>query len=515
MAKTSRSALNGFDVTLESVVKAIMLLLGIALAVWVIYFAYVRPMPAKQHTNIVLTVGLAIYYFDEIKTMLAEGIETAREHLVAVSFLIIAVFMLAAGTYVHIHFDRWMEWGRIFQYNRTDLVVGAGVVATVIHATYREYGRVLGGVVVLTVIYALYGNYVPGMAGHSGLTIEQFIYRQSIALEGAYGFLTVLGATWIAIFVIMAGVIQGHKGFDYLLEIATAVADKTRSGIAQAAVISSMVIGSMIGGAAANVATTGSFTIPMMRDHGLSGRFAAAAESLASTGGQILPPIMSIAAFLMADFTGIPYATIAIAGVIPALIYFGIVSLSIHYFIVKEGIEVKAQPVDIDMEHQSSSRLDFYAQTLLYATPLLILIYLLMIARYPIMLTGFWSIVGFLAVRALYKAYQRGPVEYASQTVDGLALGARNLAPFMAILAGLGIIIDILTFAGVANRLATWIILFSGEQFVFVLLLAMLVSVLFGLGMPTPAAYIVVALILAPALTQVGLEQLSAHFYVF
>lgn len=497
----------------ESRFKGLIGLVGIALGVWIVVYSYWRPFPTTQQANVVLGVGLCVYYLNRAHDAAIDGPESLRERIHLAYLLVVAVVILAISAYVHVSFWRWIEQGGMFLYTTTDLLVGAALIVITVDATFREFGKAIGGIILLGILYALTGDFLPGIIGHSGMTPERFIYRQTISLNGIFGVLLDLGSTWIAIFVVLAGIIQGHRGFDYIMEIVAVVAERSRSGLAQAAVVSSMIVGSMMGGAGANVATTGSFTIPVMKEHGFPPKFAASVESLASTGGQVMPPIMSIAAFLMADFTGVPYATIIVAGVIPVLMFYFTVMLSTQFKISKEDWDIK--PVEIDLDVESRSRADFYVRTLQYLVPLVILVYLLVIARYSVMLTGFYSVMGFLAARLSYKVYRREIGEFLVHTAEGLEEGVRILASLLGILATLGILVDVVSFSGLANKLAIWIVLFAQQELLLVLLLAMAVSLLFGLGMPTPAAYVVVALILAPALVEVGFETLPAHYYVF
>lgn len=502
------------DLTPDAVLNGAIAVLGGAMAVWLLLYANgTVDFPRARHANLILGLGVAVYYLHcAIETYRGEHDDSLLPRRPKFAYLLgLAIVILATTAFVHVEFWRWVEEGRVQQYTTVDLIVGGLIMFVVTEATFREYGRTLGSVVVAAVLYGLFGSYLPGVLSHSGLTVDRLIARETIVLDGVYGTLLTIGATWIAIFVLMAGVIDDHGGFDYLLKLASKAAARSRSGIAQSSVLASMFIGSMMGGAAANVATTGSFTIPMMIENGLPKRFAAAAESMASTGGQILPPIMSLAAFLMVDFTGVSYATIAVAGVIPAILFFATVSTSIHLYVLKNDLVVE----DVDDLPSFDSRRAMWLQTVQYIVPLLVLIYFLMILQYPPMLVGLYTIVGFLAIRGLVKLLQVDVKTFVLDTFRGFRTGAVMLAPYMAILASLGIVIDIVGYSGLANKIAIWVVLYAGDAFLLVLLLCMVVSLLFGLGMPTPAAYIVVALVLAPALTQVGLETLSAHFYVF
>ncbi|QIO24921.1 TRAP transporter fused permease subunit [Haloarcula sp. JP-L23] len=507
--------------------------LTFVMALWVILFAFNSLLPQRQHANIVLGLGLAAYYFMHAGEILEQGRESTTSSVHAAVCVLLGLLTLAATTYVHVSYFRWLEQGRLLIYSGTDLLVGLTLIYAVTDATFRKYGTVLGLVVVGTILYALLGAHLPGTLGHSGLTAEEIIQRQTITLTGIYGFLLQVGATWIAIFIIFAGLIEGYGGFEYIKEVGDRIKEHSRSGVAQSAVITSMFMGTMMGSAASNVATTGSFTIPLMDEHGIPPRVAAAIESVASTGGQILPPIMGTAAFLMANILGVSFSKIAIAGVIPAFLFYAGTSIGIHFLIVGQGwygertsrgqaeggsnaerYAENTTPDDAGGEAWNS-RWNFLARGLQYIVPLLVLIYVLVIRQSGPLAAGLYTISTAVLARGVRQGLNRNVREFLSETVRGLRAGGENLAPFLAILASLGIVINLFSVTGLAQRIAFEMVDIAGGNFFILLIITMVVCLLLGLGMPTPAAYVLVATILAPVLTAVGVTEMSAHFYIF
>lgn len=488
-------------------------LVAVGMSLAIIAYAYGGlDLPQRQFANLVLGASVGLYYLIETRSLLNEGGLSSWERGKAAAFGLLAVTGLSAATYVHVSYWRWLERGRLGLYTDLDLLVGALLIFAVVDITYREYGRLLSGVIVLTILYGYFGALLPGLLAHPGMSPEDMIFRLTINLSGVYSFLLQLGATWIAIFIIFAGLLQGYKGFDYILELGSHVADRTRSGVAQTAVISSMIMGSMLGSSAANVATTGSFTIPLMKDQGIPPRIAAAIESTASTGGQILPPIMGAAAFIMADIIGVQYAKVAIGGIIPALLFYLTVTIGVHYLILKNGWHTSDSATNRDRR----SRRALLVHGVQYVVPLVVLVYLLMINQWGPLKSGLYTIAVLLVTRGVGGGLLRSdPVEFLTETVSGLRLGAENLAPFIALTGSLGIAISIITQTGLSQKIAINMVIIADGVFITTLIIAMFVGLLFGLGMPTPAAYVLVATIVAPALVELGVAKLSAHLFLF
>ena len=497
---------------------------GIAMSVLVLWYTFEGAlMPRRQQANLVLGASVLVYYFNKAYELRAEAADLDRRQLLVLAwFLLAGIAGLLAAGYVQLNYQRWVQNSSLLIYNDVDLVVGATLMIVAIDMTFRSFGKALGFAVVAALVYGLTGPFWPGVWGHSGLSIPDLIARETILLDGVYGSLLQIAATWVAIFILFAGFVEALGGFDFIHKVGRRVAVMARSGVAQSAVISSMFIGMLTGGAAVNVALTGSFTIPMMKEHEIPGQVAAGIESMASSGGQILPPIMGLAAFLIADFIGRSYADVVISATIPALLFYGTVAVAVHIVILSSGWTptITREEVLADAE---TTGLRFLAEGLQYLVPLVVLVYFLIVLRFPIMLSGGYTIGTFILLRAAYVFSPLSPdevstgraVEFGENLVTGLWLGAKRLAPFVGLLGALGMLTTILAYTGLGQRLATTILIAGGETVVIILILVMFVSLLFGLGMPTPAAYILVATVLAPALVRIGLGEMTAHLYVF
>jgi len=225
---------------------------------------------------------------------------------------------VGATAYVEHNFDRLLSDAPIMGWSQTDLLIGVVIILLAVDATYRAYGKAIAAVVAGSLLYAttMIGPLLPGVFGHSGLGWEQISRNGAIGLSGVYGFILTVGSTWVAIFIMFAGIAKVYGLMDFIIDASQETQKSLKSGVVHIAVVGSMVMGSITGSAAANTATTGSFTIPMMKDQGIRKDFAAAIESVASTGGQMLPPVMGVAAFLMADMLGISYVRVIQAGIL-------------------------------------------------------------------------------------------------------------------------------------------------------------------------------------------------------
>jgi TRAP transporter 4TM/12TM fusion protein len=440
-----------------------------------------------------------------------EWILGIRLNLIYYFAIILIVFLMT--TYIMVNFDRLISEGRILGISNLDVMVGFVLTFVVIDATFRAYGFAISGFVIMCLIYAAAGPIFPSIFYHTGLSINQISRLNVMELRGVYGFIMGIGSTWVAIFLIFAGIAMSYDLLDWLSSLGEEISKITRTGIVQMTLLSSVVIGSITGSAAANAATTGSFTIPMMKNQDISPEYASAFESVASSGGQILPPVMGVAAFLMADILGVSYLRIVQAGFLPALIFYASVGISIHIVVHKYEWTVE----------KSGKSLNFYKfqEMLRYVIPIFTLLYTLIILRFTPLAAGFYTVIGFLINVFLYDIYftEEYWIDYLRYWIrklrSGLIHGASDLAPLVPVLASLGIVLDIIQRTGLTQRLSFQLINLAGGSILVLLVLAMITSIVFGMGMPTPAAYILVVILTAPALIGFDILPITAHMFVF
>ncbi|WP_206539066.1 TRAP transporter permease [Natrinema salifodinae] len=447
----------------------------------------------------------------------------AMQYLSSVLLVASGLVVLATTVYMFTHFDA-MYVGRRGTATGFQLVLGAVFTLTMIYLTWRSFGVTFLVVLLAGIGYGLFGESIPGILGHGGITPERMLRVLVLEIEGFFGSLNRLVAAWIALFLLYAGLLKAYGAFDLILRIAVRSAKYVSSGVAQTAVLASAVIGSVNGSQTANAGMTGSFTIPMMKENGIKPSTAGGIEAVASTSGQVLPPVMGAAAFIMAnlvDVPGISYVDIVIAGLIPAVILVVSITVAVHYVAAPQ---IDDPTMDGFFEEEKPAG-EFVYDGIKFLIPLAVLIYVLGVLGYTVGTAALWTSASMIATGVLFplaKAAYEGRdlvaelLDVGKRTVDGAREGVVVLAPVAIILAAINGVVDILMTTGVPTSISLAMMNLSGGILIVAAVLSMAICILLGLGMPTTAAYTVVALLVAPSLTgQFGLPDLSAHFFVF
>ncbi len=383
-----------------------------------------------------------------------------------------------------------------------DIVFGIVMILLVCEAARRTVGVVLTGIAAVFLLYGLLGPYLPGLLAHRGYSVGRIAYQMYLTTSGIYGVPIDVSATMIALFVIFGSFLDRSGAGKTFIDLAFSLTGRSRGGPAKAAVVGSALMGTISGSAAANVAVTGTFTIPLMKRAGYDSSFAGAVEAVASTGGQIMPPIMASAAFVMAELTGIPYIQICIAAVPSALLYFFTIFVMVH---------LKA--VQLDLCGSDQDQLPNFMATLKEGVHLLVpfgvLIYLLA-EMYSPGFAAFWSVMATILVCMLRKSTRMGPMAFLEAMRDG---GTRMIEVGVTC-AVAGVIIGMINLTGLGVKLSSLLIALSGGSLLALLFVTMVASIILGMGMPTVAAYLLLAVLVGPALMDVGLSQLQAHMFI-
>lgn len=414
---------------------------------------------------------------------------------------ILAVLAAASPAYILIMYrDLAMRAGMI---TTPDLIMGVLGLVLIIEATRRVVGIPMVCVVLAFLAYAFAGPYMPGVLSHRGLTVDQLIGHLYFTTEGIYGIPLGVSSTFIFLFILFGAYLESTGLGKFFIDIANALAGWASGGPAKVAVISSALMGTVSGSSVANVAGTGSFTIPMMKKLGYRKEFAGAVEAAASTGGQLMPPVMGAAAFLMAEFVGLPYIEIAEAAVIPAILYFAGVWLGVH-------LEAKRTNLSGIPRDQLPKAWTLFKERGHLAIPLVVIVYLL-VTGYTPMRAALAAIILSIGVSALRKSTRMKPIEI----VKGLDNGARNVLGVAIACASAGIIIGVVTKTGVGLKLASGLLALSGGMLLPTMFFTMVTSLILGMGVPTTANYVITSTIAAPALLQMGVPALAAHMFVF
>jgi TRAP transporter 4TM/12TM fusion protein len=381
----------------------------------------------------------------------------------------------------------------------TDLVTGALAILLVLELARRATGYGLVTVCTLALGYAFAGPYLPGFLAHRGYGVTRLIEHIYLSTEGLWGVPLGVSADFVYLFVLFGAVLDVAGGGALLIALANRIAGRTRGGPAKTAAVASAFMGSLSGSAVANVVTTGTFTIPLMRRAGFRPFFAGAIEAAASTGGQIMPPVMGAGAFILATWTNIPYLEVAVAAILPALLYYIALLSAIHFRAGRMGIEPRT---DEDREP--------VWDRLHLLIPLAIIVILLGIGRSP-MRAAFWGVASAF-ILALLRPATRPSLAAIRQIMERAGQGAVQVA---AACAAAGIVVGVASLTGIGLRMSELIITLSQGNLLIALILTGMGSIILGMGLPTTAAYVVLAALGAPALVQLGVPLLAAHMFIF
>lgn len=385
---------------------------------------------------------------------------------------------------------------------KIDLIMGGITILLVLEATRRAIGPELPIVVIVFLIYAYFGPYMPGFLAHRGYSIERIIEHLYMQTEGIYGIPLGVSSSFVFLFILFGAVLNKTGMGKFFIDISLALAGHTTGGPAKVAVIASGLFGSISGSSVANVVGTGTFTIPLMKSIGYKKDFAGAVEAAASTGGQIMPPVMGAAAFIMAEFLGIPYIKIAAASAIPAIIYFIAVGTMVHLEACKYGLK------GLPREKLPKAR-EIMKEKGHLLIPIIGLVYLLIKGYTPIF-SAFWAIVMSLAI-SMIKKETRVNLKGILEAFEEGAKGALGVA---AACACAGMVVGVVTLTGLGLKIASGIVSLGGGNILFTLFFTMIASILLGMALPTTAKYIILSIMAAPALVQLGVLPLAAHLFI-
>ncbi len=384
-----------------------------------------------------------------------------------------------------------------------DLVFGAMAILFTLEAARRIVGWPIVLVALAFVLYARFGRYMPGFFAHRGFTWTRIINHMYLTTEGIIGSPIGVSSTFVFMFILFGAFLNKTGLGKFFIDLALAVAGHQAGGPAKVAVISSGFFGTISGSSVANTVTTGTFTIPLMKSIGYEPHFSGAVEAASSTGGQLMPPIMGAAAFIMSDFIGVPYITIAIAAILPALLYYMAVFIMIHMEAKRLGLR------GLPKDQLPKTKVIFMAGGHLLI-PLFVIVYML-IKGYTPLKAAFYSIIWTVAV-AMCRKNTRMKL---TDIIGAFDEGARSSLSVAAACACAGLVIGSVTLTGIGLKLANGIVSLAGGQLFFTLVLTMITSILLGMGLPTTAKYIVLASMAAPAIQKFGVPVLAAHMFIF
>ena len=383
-------------------------------------------------------------------------------------------------------------------------ICGIGLIIVILEATRRVVGPFLSLISIAFIIYAFAGPYLPEFIGHSGFPTSDIIEQLTMTSQGVFGRVLGVIATYVAMFVLLAAFLDLSGTGQFFIDMAMSVTGQARGGPAKSAVIGSGLMGSISGSAVANVVTTGTFTIPLMKRTGYKSEFAGAVESVASTGGQLMPPIMSSTGFIMADFLGIPYVSVAFAAFLPAFMYY----LSLFIMVDAEASRLGLQGLNRDELPTIISVIKKW----FLALPLIIVVYALIVGYSP-MTAGLYAWYMTIAL-VILAGIRYMSLELVKKIVNALAVGAKNLVPVTITVACAGIIVGVITLTGFGLKITGLLLFLSHGYLPAALFLTMIACIIIGMGLPTLPAYLVSVALIVPALVDLGVAPIVAHFFV-
>lgn len=384
-----------------------------------------------------------------------------------------------------------------------DLLVGGLVILLILEGSRRTVGKELTIIAIIALLYCYFGSYFPGFLKHRGLSVYRIISYMVWTTEGPFGIALGVSATFLYIFILFGTTLEKAGIMGVIRDTALALTGSKRGGPAKVAAISSALMGTVSGSAIANVVTTGTFTIPLMKSVGYSSSFAASIEAISSTGGAIMPPIMGAAAFIMAEYLGISYLRVVLAAIIPAFLY---------YLAVWVAIDLETRKLDLKClkREELPSLLKVLKDKGYLLMPLIIIFYLLFKGYTPLY-AAFYSFL--FAVGLSYL--KRGTRISLNKLFEIFEDSARATLPVAMACATVGFMVGMSGATGLGLVLGDGIIKLAGGNLFLTLIFTMIASLFLGMGLPPTACYIVMATVVAPSLIMIGLEPLAAHMFVF
>ncbi len=475
--------------------KKLIFVFALALSIFSLYTAYFGVLTAVLQRTVHLMLA---------SILIALSIPLGKKGLF--SKLLIVVTLVACfivGLYIYFNYEA-IVFDRTGNPNQWDLIIGGVLTILVLEMNRRAVGPTLSILGLLSLLYAYFGNYIPGIFGHKGYPLFRIIYQVGFTTEGIFGVPLGVSATLIIMFILFGTFYELSGGGKFFVDFSYGLFGTLRGGPAKMAVIASSFFGMISGSAVANAGSVGPLTIPLMKKVGFKGEVAAGIESVASCGGQIMPPVMGASAFLIAEILGITYLQVCIAAALPALLYYAALFLMVDFEAAKGGI--KGLPRS---ELPSLKKVILWGWLLIL--PPIVLVYLLAVTQYSPMRAALGAIICIVIV-SLYRKETRMGFKKIINALEKGAMGALQVALACACA---GIVIGVIVLTGLGLKLSGAMIDLSGGSLPLLLFLTMIASLILGTGLPTVPTYLLLAVLVAPALVKMGIIPISAHLFIF
>jgi TRAP transporter 4TM/12TM fusion protein len=468
---------------------------GVAMALFHIWVNTIGIMPEIQrnalHFAFICFLGYLIYPFKR------------RHHQRWLPLdIALAILSVAVGVYLVLFEDALHARNEVP--TRVDLVFAAVAIVLMLEITRRTAGYIIPTIAAFFLGYALwFGRYMEGLWNFPGVTLVRMLYRMYFAPDGIFGTIATISSTFVFLFVLFAAFLLKSGAGDFIIRLSEALMGRMIGGPAKMAVFASGLMGSISGSAVANTVGTGSITIPLMKRVGFQPKFAGGVEAAASTGGQLMPPIMGAGAFIMSQWTQIPYLTIVGVAFIPALLYF----LSVTFFVHLRAKKLGLKPMESDAIPSIGKVLK---EGWHFFIPIAVLMGLLMVGYTPTF-SASAGIGAIIASSWLNKQSRMG----IKDVLDAFALGSRNMVSTGVILLCSGIVVGVVLMVGAGIKFSIMISAISGGSLLLTIILVALASLVLGMGLPVTASYIVLAVLAAPSMEMLGTSLIAAHLLIF
>jgi len=513
----------------------VLKLIAVSMSLFQLYTGFYGSLSGAKQLSIHLTFAMVLCYLFFPRS------KRAPRDRIAAEDVFLAIVAGAASLYMFVNYEHVVySVGNPATY---DILIGGGLILLILEATRRSISPMLPIITIVFLLYAYLGPYIPGDLAHRGFGVSRIIDHVFMSSEGLWGVPLRVSATFVFLFVLFGAFLERMGAGDYLINLSFAAMGRFRGGPAKAAVVASGAMGSISGSSIANTVTTGSMTIPLMKRVGFKSHTAGAVEVAASTNGQLMPPIMGAAAFIMAEMIGMPYFEIVKAAAIPALLSYTAIFSIVHLEALKEGIHGLSKEEIPDL-------IRTFFTGIHYLIPLAVLIWLLLVWFWTPTTSAAWSTLAAGAVIVLnnlfrsllsyprfrargeesmegaFKDYVRQPEGFFQrrtlyEILTSLEMGARNMAGIAAACACCGIIIGVITLTGLGMKMAMLISAAAGNSLFLSLIFSVFACIILGMGLPTTATYIIMAAMVAPAILTISqnlgaaLPLVAIHLFVF
>lgn len=471
------------------------------LTVFELYTEATTPLPRFTQNSIPLLLGFVLVL------LLYPAIKRKKGGGWLVLDIILCLSVVAVAGHQIIANPERMSGAQFTSPPISAIILGTIFIILTLEVVRRTMGNALVITALVFIAYAFLGPYIPGVLGHEGNSIQRFISYNYLTELGPFGMMLDIASGVIFAVVAFGAFMLALGGGDMIINVAKAIAGKYRGGPAKVAVVGSAFFGTVSGSSVANVVGTGVYTIPMMKRLGYQSEFAGAVEACASTGGQIMPPVMGTAAFIMCQLLNIPYGKLILYALIPALFYFITIFFQVDFRAAK--LSLKGSPPEEQVRLRDIPKADW-----IMLLPIFVLIYLLVVVQLTVIRGAFYSSISVWVCFIIRELVTKRRVDL-KKLVTSFETPARQMLTIIAVGTILGTIMFTIDLTGLATKLSMVLLQIAGNNLILLLVMTMVASLILGMGLPTIPCYIFLAILAAPALVKLGVLPLAAHMFIF